>query len=135
MRRLGLQGVRRGQDNPSTRCLNGRFARVDRVNSPILQSPKRAVGAQTYYVFNVQGWLYVALRVECPFARDIVGLARQQQHEDEVRVDAAGSQAGCSIGSQGRADNLIHHSEVAVNTSPSATQRSPRKAGVEPSVW
>jgi putative transposase len=132
MRRMGLQGVVRGQtvkttvSDPATPCP------ADKVNRQFqADRPNRLWVSDFTYVWTWSGFVYVAFVIDV-FARRIVGWRVSRSMRTDFVLDAL-EQALCARRpvSQG---GLIHHSDRGVQyVSIRYTERL-AEAGVEPSV-
>jgi len=131
MRRLGLQGVRRGKivrttvSHPATPCPQ------DRVNRQFkADRPNQLWVSDFTYVSTWQGWLYVAFVIDV-YARRIVGWQVSPSMRTEFVLDAL-EQA--LYARQPEPDELIHHSDRGSQyVSIRYTERL-AEAGIEPSV-
>ena len=80
MKRLGLQGVRRGKVVRTTISDAAALRPLDRVNRRFLADrPNQLWVSDFTYVSTWQGWQYVAFVIDV-YARRIVGLASEQFH-------------------------------------------------------
>ena len=84
MKRLGLQGVRRGKVVRTTISDAKAPCPLDRVNRRFLaERPNQLWGSDFTYVSTWQGWLYVAFVIDV-YARRIVGWRVSSMHTDFV---------------------------------------------------
>jgi len=132
MRRLGLQGVRRGQIIRTTVPDGKLVCPLDKVNRQFHASrPNELWVSDFIYVSTWQGWLYVAFVIDV-FARRIVGWRVSNNMKTEFVLDAL--EQALYARQPGRSDNLIHHSDRGSQyVSIRYTERL-AEAGVEPSV-
>ena len=132
MRRLGLQGVRRGQVIRTTVPDGKALCPLDKVNRQFHASRPNELWVSDFtYVSTWQGWLYVAFVIDV-FARRIVGWRVSNNMKTEFVLDAL--EQALYARQPGRADNLIHHSDRGSQyVSIRYTERL-AEAGVEPSV-
>lgn len=132
MRRLGLQGVRRGQIIRTTVPDGKLVCPLDKVNRQFHASRPNELWVSDFtYVSTWQGWLYVAFVIDV-FARRIVGWRVSNSMRTEFVLDAL--EQALYARQPGRADNLIHHSDRGSQyVSIRYTERL-ADAGVEPSV-
>jgi transposase InsO family protein len=132
MRRLGLQGVRRGQVIRTTVPDGKLVCPLDKVNRQFHASRPNELWVSDFtYVSTWQGWLYVAFVIDV-FARRIVGWRVSNNMKTEFVLDAL--EQALYARQPGRAGNLIHHSDRGSQyVSIRYTERL-AEAGVEPSV-
>ena len=132
MRRLGLQGVRRGQIIRTTVPDGKLVCPLDKVNRQFHASRPNELWVSDFtYVSTWQGWLYVAFVIDV-FARRIVGWRVSNNMKTEFVLDAL--EQALYARQPARADNLIHHSDRGSQyVSIRYTERL-AEAGVEPSV-
>lgn len=132
MRRLGLQGIRRGQVIRTTVPDGKLVCPLDKVNRQFHASRPNELWVSDFtYVSTWQGWLYVAFVIDV-FARRIVGWRVSNNMKTEFVLDAL--EQALYARQPGRADNLIHHSDRGSQyVSIRYTERL-AEAGVEPSV-
>ncbi|ERS07454.1 transposase IS401 [Alcanivorax sp. PN-3] len=132
MRRLGLQGVRRGQIIRTTVPDGKLVCPLDKVNRQFHASRPNELWVSDFtYVSTWQGWLYVAFVIDV-FARRIVGWRVSNNMKTEFVLDAL--EQALYARQPGRSDNLIHHSDRGSQyVSIRYTERL-AEAGVEPSV-
>jgi putative transposase len=132
MKRLGLQGVRRGKSvrttvsQPATPCPQDHVNRLFRATRP-----NQLWVSDFTYVSTWQGMVYVAFVIDV-YARMIVGWRVSRSMKSEFVLDALeqalyARQPGCN-------ESLVHHSDRGSQyVSIKYTQRL-RDAGIEPSV-
>ena len=131
MKRLGLEGARRGQHKRTTVADPARPCPQDRVNRHFkAQRPNQLWVSDFTYVSTWQGWLYVAFVVDV-LARRIVGWRVSRSMTTDFVVDAL-EQALYERRPQ--AHELIHHSDRGAQyVSIKYTERL-NQAGIQPSV-
>ena len=132
MRRLGLQGVRRGKvvrttiSNPNAACA------LDRVNRQFkADRPNQLWVSDFTYVSTWQGWLYVAFVIDV-FARRIVGWRVSSSMQTEFVLDAL--EQALYARQPERQDALIHHSDRGSQYVSIRYSERLAEAGIEPSV-
>ncbi|MCP1677295.1 transposase InsO family protein [Natronocella acetinitrilica] len=132
MRRLGLQGVRRGKVVRTTVADTAAACPLDRVNRQFrAQRPNQLWVSDFTYVSTWQGWLYVAFVVDV-FARRIVGWRVSKTMRTDFVIDAL--EQALYDRQPGRGDALVHHSDRGSQyVSIRYTERL-SEAGIEPSV-
>jgi len=132
MRRLGLQGVRRGQVIRTTVPDGTLVCPLDKVNRQFHASRPNELWVSDFtYVSTWQGWLYVAFVIDV-FARRIVGWRVSNNMKTEFVLDAL--EQALYARQPGRTGNLVHHSDRGSQyVSIRYTERL-ADAGVEPSV-
>lgn len=132
MRRLGLQGVRRGKIVRTTRSDPAAMCPLDKVNRQFKASRPNELWVSDFtYVSTWQGWLYVAFIIDV-FARRIVGWQISRSMHTDFVLDAL-EQALYERQPDG-SDGLIHHSDRGSQyVSIRYTERL-AEAGIEPSV-
>lgn len=132
MRRLGLQGVRRGQVVRTTVPDGKAVCPLDKVQRQFhADRPNQLWVSDFTYVSTWQGWLYVAFVVDV-FARRIVGWRVSNSMKTDFVLDAL--EQALYARQPGHADGLIHHSDRGSQyVSIRYTERL-ADAGVEPSV-
>jgi transposase InsO family protein len=131
MKRMGLQGVRRGKvvrttvPDPKAPCP------LDRVNRHFKASGPNELWVSDFtYVSTWQGWLYVAFVIDV-YARRIVGWRVSKSMHTDFVLDAL-EQA--LYARQPDRDRLVHHSDRGSQyVSIRYTERL-AEAGIEPSV-
>lgn len=132
MRRLGIQGVRRGKVIRTTISDAKAPCPLDRVNRVFkAERPNQLWVSDFTYVSTWQGWLYVAFVIDV-YARRIVGWRVSSTMRTDFVLDAL-EQALYERQPQG-ADALVHHSDrgsqyVSIRYTERLTE-----AGIEPSV-
>lgn len=132
MRRLGLQGVRRGLVIRTT-VPDGRVVcPLDRVHRQFhADRPNQLWVSDFTYVSTWQGWLYVAFVIDV-FARRIVGWRVSNNMRTEFVLDAL--EQALYARQPEREGSLIHHSDRGSQyVSIRYTERL-AEAGIEPSV-
>jgi putative transposase len=132
MRRLGLQGVRRGKVVRTTASNKALPCPLDRVNRQFkADRPNQLWVSDFTYVFTWQGWLYVAFVIDV-YARRIVGWRVSSSMQTDFVLDAL--EQALFDRQPGQADQLVHHSDRGVQyVSIRYTERL-AEAGIEPSV-
>ncbi len=107
MRRLGLQGVRRGKRVRTTMDDGSQACPLDRVNRHFhADRPNQLWVSDFTYVSTWQGWLYVAFVIDV-FARRIVGWRVSNTMSTDFVLDALEQ----ALYSRRPAGSLIHHSD------------------------
>ena len=131
MKRLGLQGVRRGKVVRTTVPDKARPCPMDRVNRQFkADRPNQLWVSDFTYVSTWQGWLYVAFVIDV-FARRIVGWRVSRSMQTDFVLDAL-EQA--LYDRQPAANALTHHSDRGSQyVSIRYTERLDQ-AGIRPSV-
>ncbi len=131
MKRLGLEGARRGKVIKTTQPDKSAPCLPDRVNRQFrAERPNQLWVADFTYVSTWQGWLYVAFVIDV-FARRIVGWRVSTSMHTDFVLDAL-EQA--LYARQPELGSLIHHSDRGSQyVSIRYTERL-GEAGVEPSV-
>jgi putative transposase len=132
MKRLGLQGVRRGKVVRTTIGDTKAPCPLDRVNRVFkADRPNQLWVSDFTYVSTWQGWLYVAFVIDV-YARRIVGWRVSSSMHTELVLDAL-EQALCARQPE-RDGELTHHSDRGSQyVSIRYTERL-AEAGIEPSV-
>ncbi|MDH5859292.1 IS3 family transposase [Lampropedia aestuarii] len=132
MRRLGLQGVRRGQVIRTTVPDGKVVCPLDRVHRQFhADRPNQLWVSDFTYVSTWQGWLYVAFVIDV-FARRIVGWRVSNNMRTEFVLDAL--EQALYARQPEREGSLIHHSDRGSQyVSIRYTERL-ADAGIEPSV-
>ena len=132
MKRLGLEGARRGKTVQTTVPDHAVPCPLDRVNRQFkADRPNQLWVSDFTYVSTWQGWLYVAFVIDV-FARRIVGWRVSRSMRTDFVLDALeqalfARQPECS-------DALVHHSDRGSQyVSIRYTERL-AEAGIEPSV-
>ncbi len=132
MRRLGLQGVRRGKVVRTTIGDASAACPLDRVNRQFrAERPNQLWVSDFTYVSTWQGWLYVAFVIDV-FARRIVGWRVSRSMRTDFVLDAL-EQALYARQPQ-RADALVHHSDRGAQYISIRYSERLAEAGIEPSV-
>lgn len=132
MRRLGLQGARRGKVVRTTTPDTSVPCPLDRVNRQFkADRPNQLWVSDFTYVSTWQGWLYVAFVIDV-FARRIVGWRVSSSMQTDFVLDAL--EQALYDRQPGQTDTLIHHSDRGSQyVSIRYTERL-AEAGIEPSV-
>ena len=132
MKRLGLQGVRRGKVVRTTISDMTAPCPLDRVNRQFkADRPNQLWVSDFTYVSTWQGWLYVAFVVDV-YARRIVGWRVSSSMHTDFVLDAL--EQALYARQPTRNDELIHHSDRGSQyVSIRYTERL-ADAGIEPSV-
>ncbi len=132
MRRLGLQGVRRGKVVRTTIPDGKAPCPLDRVNRQFkADRPNRLWVSDFTYVSTWQGWVYVAFVIDV-FARRIVGWRVSRSMHTDFVLDAL--EQALYARQPKRDDALTHHSDRGSQyVSIRYTERL-AEAGIEPSV-
>ena len=130
MRRLGLQGVRRGKRVRTTIADSSQSCPLDRVNRHFhADRPNQLWVSDFTYVSTWQGWLYVAFVIDV-FARRIVGWRVSNTMSTDFVLDALEQ----ALYDRRPAESLTHHSDRGSQyVSVRYTERL-AEAGIEPSV-
>lgn len=130
MRRLGLQGVRRGERVRTTIADSAQACPLDRVNRHFhADRPNQLWVSDFTYVSTWQGWLYEAFVIDV-FARRIVGWRVSNTMSTDFVLDALEQ----ALYDRRPTECLTHHSDrVAQYVSIRYTERL-AEAGIEPSV-
>ena len=132
MRRLGLQGVRRGKGVRTTVPDAKAACPLDRVNRQFkAQRPNQLWVADFTYVSTWQGFVYVAFVVDV-FARRIVGWRVSSSMQTDFVLDAL-EQALYSRRAE-RDGDLVHHSDRGSQYVSIRYSERLAEAGIEPSV-
>ncbi|WP_404948041.1 IS3 family transposase [Saezia sanguinis] len=131
MRRLGLQGARRGKKVRTTIADKLAPCPLDHVNRQFhAKRPNELWVSDFTYVSTWQGWLYVAFVIDV-FARRIVGWKLSTNMHTDFVLDALEQALYDRVPPQ---NALIHHSDRGSQyVSIRYTQRL-KQAGIEPSV-
>ena len=132
MKRLGLQGVRRGKVVRTTISDKAAPCPLDRVNRQFkADRPNQLWVSDFTYVSTWQGWLYVAFVIDV-FARRIVGWRVSRSMRSDFVLDAL--EQALFDRQPERTDALVHHSDRGSQyVSIRYTERL-AEAGIEPSV-
>jgi transposase InsO family protein len=132
MRRLGLQGARRGKGVRTTRPEAKAVCPLDRVNRQFTaQRPNQLWVADFTYVSTWQGFVYVAFVVDV-FARRIVGWRVSSSMRTDFVLDAL-EQALYARRAE-REGELVHHSDRGSQYVSIRYSERLAEAGIEPSV-
>ena len=132
MKRLGLQGVRRGKVVRTTISDTKLPCPLDRVNRVFkAERPNQLWVSDFTYVSTWQGWLYVAFVIDV-YARRIVGWRVSSSMHTEFVLDAL-EQALCARQPE-RDGELIHHSDRGSQYVSIRYSERLAEAGIEPSV-
>lgn len=132
MKRLGLQGVRRGKVVRTTISDKAAPCPLDRVNRQFkADRPNQLWVSDFTYVSTWQGWLYVAFVIDV-FARRIVGWRVSRSMRSDFVLDAL--EQALFDRQPERTEALVHHSDRGSQyVSIRYTERL-AEAGIEPSV-
>jgi transposase InsO family protein len=132
MKRMGLEGVRRGKQVRTTIPDAKAACPLDRVNRQFrAERPNQLWVSDFTYVSTWQGWLYVAFVIDV-FARRIVGWRVSSSMHTDFVLDAL--EQALYARQPGRTDSLVHHSDRGSQyVSIRYTERL-AEAGIEPSV-
>lgn len=132
MKRLGLEGARRGKAVRTTVPDKRIPCPLDRVNRQFTATrPNQLWVSDFTYVSTWQGWLYVAFVIDV-FARRIVGWRVSRNMQTDFVLDAL--EQALFARQPERNDALIHHSDRGSQyVSIRYTERL-AEAGIEPSV-
>jgi transposase InsO family protein len=132
MRRLGLQGARRGKVVRTTVSDRSTPCPLDRVNRQFkAERPNQLWVSDFTYVSTWQGWLYVAFVIDV-FARRIVGWRVSSAMRTDFVLDAL--EQALYDRQPEISDALVHHSDRGSQyVSVRYTERL-GEAGIEPSV-
>lgn len=132
MRRLGLQGVRRGKAVHTTVADPKAPCPLDKVNRQFrAERPNQLWVSDFTYVSTWQGWLYVAFVVDV-FARRIVGWRVSTSMTTDFVLDAL--EQALYDRQPERDRSLIHHSDRGSQYVSIRYSERLAEAGVEPSV-
>jgi putative transposase len=130
MKRLGLQGVRRGKAVRTTFPDKALPCPLDWVNRHFhAHRPNELWVSDFTYVSTWQGWLYVAFVVDV-FARRIVGWRVSSSMTTDFVLDAL-EQALCD---RKPGEALVHHSDRGSQYVSIRYSQRLKEAGIEPSV-
>ena len=132
MKRLGLEGVRRGKKVRTTMADAKAPCPLDRVNRQFrADRPNQLWVSDFTYVSTWQGWLYVAFVIDV-FARRIVGWRVSSAMHTDFVLDAL--EQALYARQPERTEPLVHHSDRGSQyVSIRYTERL-AEAGIEPSV-
>ena len=132
MKRLGLQGARRGKVVRTTTPDTSAPCPLDRVNRQFqAQRPNQLWVSDFTYVSTWQGWLYVAFVIDV-YARRIVGWRVSSSMRTDFVLDAL--EQALYARQPERNDALIHHSDRGSQYVSIRYSERLAEAGVEPSV-
>ena len=131
MKRLGLQGARRGKGVRTTTPDASASRPLDRVNRVFkAERPNELWVSDFTYVSTWQGWLYVAFVIDV-FARRIVGWRVSRTMQTDFVLDAL-EQA--LYERQPAANALVHHSDRGSQYLSIRYSERLAEAGIQPSV-
>ena len=135
MKRLGLQGVRRGKVVRTTIGDATAARPLDRVNRQFkADRPNQLWVSDFTYVSTWQGWLYVAFVIDV-FARRIVGWRVSSSMRTDFVLDALEQALYARQPEQTeQTDALIHHSDRGSQYVSIRYSERLAEAGIEPSV-
>jgi transposase InsO family protein len=136
MRRLGLQGVRRGKGVRTTVPDAKAACPLDRVNRQFkAERPNQLWVADFTYVSTWQGFVYVAFVVDV-FARRIVGWRVSSSMQTDFVLDALEQALYARRAERERGDegDLVHHSDRGSQYVSIRYSERLAEAGIEPSV-
>jgi putative transposase len=132
MKRLGLQGVRRGQVVRTTISDGKAPCPLDRVNRVFkADRPNQLWVSDFTYVSTWQGWQYVAFVIDV-YARRIVGWRVSSSMRTDFVLDAL--EQALYDRQPERTDALIHHSDRGSQYVSIRYSERLAEAGIEPSV-
>ena len=132
MKRLGLQGVRRGKVVRTTISDTKAPCPLDRVNRQFkAERPNQLWVSDFTYVSTWQGWLYVAFVIDV-YARRIVGWRVSTSMHTEFVLDAL--EQALYARQPERDGALIHHSDRGSQYVSIRYSERLAEAGIEPSV-
>ena len=132
MKRLGLQGARRGKVVRTTTPDTSAPCPLDRVNRQFqAQRPNQLWVSDFTYVSTWQGWLYVAFVIDV-YARRIVGWRVSSSMRTDFVLDAL--EQALYARQPERDDALIHHSDRGSQYVSIRYSERLAEAGIEPSV-
>ena len=132
MKRLGLQGVRRGKVVRTTVPDTAVACPLDRVKRQFkADRPNQLWVSDFTYVSTWQGWLYVAFVIDV-FARHIVGWRISSSMRADFVLDAL--EQALYDRQPERSDALIHHSDRGSQYVGIRYTERLAEAGIEPSV-
>jgi putative transposase len=132
MKRLGLQGVRRGKVVRTTLSDMKAPCPLDRVNRQFkAQRPNQLWVSDFTYVSTWQGWLYVAFVIDV-YARRIVGWRVSTSMHTDFVLDAL--EQALYARQPERDGALIHHSDRGSQYVSIRYSERLSEAGIEPSV-
>lgn len=132
MKRLGLQGARRGKTVRTTVPDRSTPCPLDRVNRQFnADRPNQLWVSDFTYVSTWQGWLYVAFVIDV-FARRIVGWRVSSTMHTDFVLDAL--EQALYTRQPDSEDALIHHSDRGAQYVSIRYSERLAEAGIEPSV-
>ena len=132
MKRLGLEGVRRGKVVRTTIPDHAVPCPLDRVNRQFkADRPNQLWVSDFTYVSTWQGWLYVAFVIDV-FARRIVGWRVSTSMRTDFVLDAL--EQALYDRQPERSDALVHHSDRGSQYVSIRYSERLAEAGIEPSV-
>ena len=132
MKRLGLQGARRGKVVRTTTPDTSAPCPLDRVNRQFqAQRPNQLWVSDFTYVSTWQGWLYVAFVIDV-YARRIVGWRVRSSMRTDFVLDAL--EQALYARQPERNDALIHHSDRGSQYVSIRYSERLAEVGIEPSV-
>ena len=132
MKRLGLQGVRRGKVVRTTLSDMKAPCPLDRVNRQFkAERPNQLWVSDFTYVSTLQGWLYVAFVIDV-YARRIVGWRVSSSMHTDFVLDAL--EQALYARQPERDGELIHHSDRGAQYVSIRYSERLAEAGIEPSV-
>jgi len=132
MKRLGLEGARRGKVVKTTIPDHALPCPLDRVNRRFkADRPNQLWVSDFTYVSTWQGWLYVAFVIDV-FSRRIVGWRVSSSMRTDFVLDAL--EQALYARQPERSDALIHHSDRGSQYVSIRYSERLAEAGIEPSV-
>lgn len=132
MRKLGIQGVRRGKVVRTTVSDSAAPCPLDKVNRQFrAERPNQLWVSDFTYVSTWQGWLYVAFVIDV-FARRIVGWRVSDSMRTDFVLDAL--EQALYARRPERDGTLIHHSDRGSQYVSIRYSERLAEAGIEPSV-
>ena len=132
MRKLGIQGVRRGKVVRTTISDGAAICPLDKVNRQFrAERPNQLWVSDFTYVSTWQGWVYVAFVVDV-FARRIVGWRVSDSMRTDFVLDAL--EQALYARRPERDSALIHHSDRGSQYVSIRYSERLAEAGIEPSV-
>jgi transposase InsO family protein len=132
MKRLGLEGVRRGKVMRTTISDKAAPCPLDRVNRQFkADRPNQLWVSDFTYVSTWQGWLYVAFVIDV-FARRIVGWRVSRSMRSDFVLDAL--EQALFDRQPERSEALVHHSDRGSQYVCIRYTERLAEAGIEPSV-
>ena len=132
MKRLGLEGVRRGKVVRTTISDKAAQCPLDRVNRQFkADRPNQLWVSDFTYVSTWQGWVYVAFVIDV-FARRIVGWRVSRSMRSDFVLDAL--EQALFDRQPERTEALVHHSDRGSQYVSIRYSERLAEAGIEPSV-